>query len=83
MPFDGATIVPAELARRRHTVTADRPPGTGRHESGGAMMTMTCPWCDEDGASDVLDARADTYQCPACGTCVDLVEEPVVLDPAA
>jgi len=42
---------------------------------------MTCPWCDED-ASALLVADS-SFQCPACGTCVDLVEEDAVLELAA
>jgi hypothetical protein len=43
----------------------------------------TCPWCDEDATSLIAESTADTFECPACGTCVDLVEEPAVLAAAA
>jgi hypothetical protein len=44
---------------------------------------IACPWCDEEAAGLLDDAEAETYRCPACGTCVDLVEVPVSLDLAA
>ena len=44
---------------------------------------IACPWCDEDASSLLDDIDLSTYECPACGTCVDLVDEPVALDAAA
>ena len=44
---------------------------------------MTCPWCDEDALDLLGDLDADTFRCPACETCVDLVTDPVLLDAAA
>ena len=44
---------------------------------------IACPWCDEDAAGLIEDIETEPYRCPACGTCVDLAEEPVALDIAA
>ena len=43
---------------------------------------IACPWCDED-ATDLFASDEVPYQCPSCGTCVDLREEPAILESAA
>jgi hypothetical protein len=42
---------------------------------------VTCPWCEE--GSEALLADAEVFECAACGTCVELVEEAPALDVAA
>ena len=41
------------------------------------MITIACPWCQDDGPMDleVLRAAGGHFTCPACLTSVDLVEE--------
>jgi predicted RNA-binding Zn-ribbon protein involved in translation (DUF1610 family) len=42
------------------------------------MVTIPCPWCDEDdilSLAELTETRA-AFTCPACGTTVALVEEP-------
>jgi transposase-like protein len=52
----------------------------------GMMVTMTCPWCDEDSAlslTTLLGTEA-AFTCASCGTTVLFTEEPAVeLDLAA
>ncbi len=50
------------------------------------MITITCPWCEEDEllALGALTAQRALFVCPDCGTTVALVEEaPALLEPAA
>jgi hypothetical protein len=50
------------------------------------MVTITCPWCDEDEpiALTLVTEPEAPFTCPDCGTTVDLVEEPAsALEPAA
>jgi hypothetical protein len=42
---------------------------------------VTCPWCEE--WSDALLADIEVFECAACGTRVELVEETTALDVAA
>jgi hypothetical protein len=44
---------------------------------------IVCPWCDQDASNLIVDPQLEGFQCPACGTSVDLVEEPVLADAAA
>jgi ribosomal protein S27E len=50
------------------------------------MVTITCPWCDEDEAlslADFADPEA-SFTCLACGTAVALIEDtPAFLELAA
>ena len=41
------------------------------------MVTVDCPWCEDDGPMDleVLQAAGGQYTCPACLTTVELVED--------
>ncbi len=41
------------------------------------MVTITCPWCAEDGTLEWADLAAleTTFTCSECGTAVRLVDE--------
>ena len=50
------------------------------------MVTLTCPWCDEEEILSfaALEEPDTTFSCPDCGTSVRLVDAPSVdLDLAA
>lgn len=49
------------------------------------MVTITCPWCEEDGLVlfAELEARDASFTCAECGTSVELVDEPPTLELAA
>jgi transcription initiation factor IIE alpha subunit len=50
------------------------------------LVTITCPWCDEDGELPMAELAAleASFTCPDCGTSVELaVEAETVLDLAA
>ncbi len=51
------------------------------------MVTLSCPWCDEDAMLALVELTeefATSFTCPGCGTSVALVEElPPGLDLAA
>lgn len=50
------------------------------------MVTITCPWCTEDGSMELVRIQEPeaTFTCADCGTTVALVEEPAkALDAAA
>jgi hypothetical protein len=41
------------------------------------MITIDCPWCDEDVALSTNDLELEpAFTCPACATSVVFVEEP-------
>jgi hypothetical protein len=44
---------------------------------------IACAWCEEDATVLLADVEEESYRCPSCGTCVDLVEEPGALEAAA
>jgi len=50
------------------------------------MVTITCPWCEEEDAlelSSIVEPDA-SFTCADCGTTVQVVDEPAVaLDLAA
>jgi endogenous inhibitor of DNA gyrase (YacG/DUF329 family) len=40
------------------------------------MVTVACPWCEEDVAVTIADlARKATFHCPCCATSVSLVDD--------
>jgi hypothetical protein len=40
------------------------------------MVTVACPWCEEDVALAFADlARDAAFDCPCCATSVSLVDE--------
>lgn len=51
------------------------------------MVTLPCPWCEEDARLAIEELTAEdgaAFTCPACGTTVALVDEMApVLDLAA
>jgi len=50
------------------------------------MVTLTCPWCDEEEVLSfaALDEAEATFTCPDCGTSVRIVDAPAAeLDLAA
>jgi hypothetical protein len=51
------------------------------------MVTLPCPWCEEDARPTLEELMAEdaaNFTCPACGTNIVLVDEPApVLDMAA
>jgi hypothetical protein len=49
------------------------------------MVDITCPWCEEPGRLPLpeFDEPGASFSCPECGTTVEFVEEPAVLDLAA
>ena len=50
------------------------------------MVTVTCPWCDEEEmlALAELQASEASFDCAECGTSIAFVDEPtVVFDLAA
>ena len=43
------------------------------------MVTLTCPWCDEEEALSfpALEEPETSFTCPDCGTSVRIVDVPV------
>ncbi len=41
------------------------------------MITISCPWCDEDApmAFSQLDEPTTVFRCPDCGTSVAIVDD--------
>ena len=71
--------VPRELARpHRNLPTEDRATAAQAQGRKAAMVTITCPWCDEDELFRLADLAPPGMElvCPACGTAVILAMEP-------
>jgi hypothetical protein len=58
---------------------------TPPHAEERPMVTITCPWCEEEALLPwpELEEPEASFTCLDCGTTVTFVEEPVVLDLAA
>jgi hypothetical protein len=76
-------FVTAKVARVLPRVTVDPLSGAVERGRGGFTSMLTCPWCDEDATDLVLESSVDSFECPTCGTCIDIEEAPVALDVAA
>jgi transcription elongation factor Elf1 len=65
----------------------DEPGRPARDTEDRVMVTLPCPWCDEQATLTLVELTEEdsaSFTCAACGTSVSLVEEPLpALDLAA